>query len=120
MKKIIDNDTGEIIEVPEKNEVVEKKLFELGAIDEETYEFLEKFQTIQEQFEIFKYKLQKAMAEHNIKSWKNDYFTATFKPETYTKRVDVERLKEDGLYEKYLKLSPVKESLQIRFKKGRE
>lgn len=116
MKKIIDNDTGEIIEVEEGNELVERKLFEVGAIDEKTYEFLEQYLTIHEQYEIFKYKLLQAMKENGIKSWKNDYFTATVKEESIQKRVDSERLKEDGLYEKYLKLIPVKESLMIKFK----
>lgn len=116
MKKIIDEATGEIIEVEEGNELVERKLFEVGAIDEQTYEFLEHYLTIQEQYEIFKYKLLQAMKENGIKSWKNDYFTATVKEESIQKRVDSERLKEDGIYEKYLKLIPVKESLMIKFK----
>ena len=116
MKKIIDEATGEIIEVEEGNELVEKKLFEVGAIDERTYEFLEQYLTIQEQYETFKYKLMQAMKENNIKSWKNDYFTATVKEESIQKRVDNERLKKDGLYEKYLKIIPIKESLMIKFK----
>lgn len=116
MKKIIDENTGEIIEVDEANELAEKKLYEIGAIDEATYDFLEQYLTFQEQYEVFKYKLMKAMKDNNIKSWKNDYFTATIKEESYQKRVDNDRLKNDGLYEKYLKLVPVKESLMIKFK----
>ena len=116
MKKIIDEKTGKIIEVEEPNELVEKKLYEIGAIDEATFEFLEQYLTYQEQYEIFKFKLMTAMKENGIKSWKNDYFTATLKEEGLMKRVDNDRLKEDGLYEKYLKLIPVKESLTIKFK----
>lgn len=116
MKRIINKD-GEVIEVEEKNELVEKKLYEVGAIDEATYDLLEQYLTMKEQYEIFRYKLQKAMSENGIKSWKNDYFTATIKPESTQKRLDTERLKEDGVYNKYLKLVPVKESITIEFKK---
>lgn len=119
MKTIIDAETGELIEVEEKNEVVEKKLYEIGAIDEETFEMLVSFQYYQEQYEQFRYKLQKAFEENGIKKWETDDFTATYKEESLQKRVDTERLKEDGLYEKYLKLVPVKPSLMIKFKKGR-
>lgn len=116
MKTIIDEKTGEILEIEETNELVERKLFEVGAVDENTYEFLENYLTIQQQYEIFKFKLMEAMKNNNIKSWKNNYFTATVKEESVQKRVDTDRLKEAGLYEKYLKLVPVKESLVIKFK----
>lgn len=117
MKQIIDNETGEIVEVEEQNEIAERKLYELGAIDKETFEMLESFRYYQEQYEIFKYKLEKAMIENGIKSWKNDYFTATVKEESTQKRVDTDRMKEEGIYDKYLKLVLVKGGLQIRFKK---
>ena len=116
MKKIIDTDTGEIVEVEEENELIEKMLYEVGAIDEQTNDFIEQYLTIVEKFEMFKHVLYQAMKEHNIKTWKNDYFTATIKDESIQKRVDNDRLKADGLYEKYLKLVPVKESLQIKMK----
>lgn len=116
MKKIIDTDTGEIVEVEEENELIEKMLYEVGAIDEQTNDFIEQYLTIVEKFEMFKHVLYGAMKEHNIKTWKNDYFTATIKDESIQKRVDNDRLKADGLYEKYLKLVPVKESLQIKMK----
>lgn len=117
MKQIINNETGEIIEVEEDNELVEKKLYEVGAIDKNTFDFLEQYQTVVEQYEIFKYKLMLAMKENNIKSWKNDYFTATYKEEGTRKSVDIDRLKKDGLYDNYLKLSTTKESLMIKFRK---
>lgn len=116
MKQIVDELTGEILEVEDSNELVEKKLYEVGAIDEHFYEFMEQYLTINELYEIFRFNLTKAMKENNIKSWKNDYFTATLKEESIQKRVDTERLKEAGLYEKFLKLVPVKESLMIKFK----
>lgn len=118
MKQIINAETGEIEEVLEQNELVEQKLFEVGAIDKETFEFLDTFLYYKDRYETFRYNLEKAMKDNGIKSWKNDYFTATVKEESIQKRVDTERLKEDGLYEKYLKLVPVKGSLEIKFKKG--
>lgn len=120
MKQIIDNETGEIVEVEESNEIAERKLYEVGAIDKETFEMLESFRYYNEQYELFKYQLEKAMKENNIKSWKNDYFTATIKEDAIQKRVDTDRLKEDGLYDKYLKLVSVKGGLSIKFKKGNE
>jgi hypothetical protein len=120
MKQIIDNETGEIIEVMDDNEIAEKKLFEIGAIDKETFEMLSSFRYYQDQYETFKYKLEKAMKDNGIKKWDNEYFTATIKEESTQKRVDTDRMKEDGIYDKYLKLVLVKGGLQIRFKKEHE
>ena len=116
MKTIINQETGELIEVEEANEIATRTLYEVGAITEETADFIEKYLTIKQQFEMFKFALEKAMRENGIKSWKNDLFNATIKEESMQKRVDTERLKEEGLYDKYLKLVPVKSSLQIKFK----
>ena len=116
MKTIVDQKTGEIIEVEEANEVAERKLYEVGVLSEQVIEMINQYQRYKEEFEMFKYKLQQAMKENEIKSWKTDDFTATLKEESIQKRVDNDRLKEDGLYEKYLKLVPVKESLMIKFK----
>ena len=118
MKTIIDEETGEIVEVEEQNEIATRIMNEVGLLDKETYEILDSFLYYKEQYEMFRYKLEKAMDENNIKKWENDYFTATMKNDSLQKRVDVDRLKEDGLYEKYLKLVPSKGGLQIKFKKG--
>lgn len=118
MKTIIDQNTGEVIEVETSNEIAERKLVEVGAITEETYEMLASFKYYQDQYELFKYQLEKAMKENNIKKWDNDYFTATIKEDSIQKRVDTEQLKEKGLYESNLKLVPVKGGLTVKFKKG--
>lgn len=114
MKTIVDANTGEIVDVEDANEIAERKLTDAGAITEQTRDFIEQYLTIQEQWETFKYILEKAMRENGIKTWKTDDFTFTVKDESIQKRVDTERLKEDGLYEKYLKLVNVKGSLQVR------
>ena len=116
MKQIVDQDTGEILEVDEKNELVEKKLYELGVINDQILEMIETYKFYEYQFEVFRYKLMQAMKDNNIKSWKNESFTATYKEEGIQKRLDIDRLKDDELYDKYLKLCPVKESLMIKFK----
>lgn len=116
MKHIIDETTGEIIEVEEANDIAEKKLYEVGAISDDTAEFIEKYLTVKEQFEMFEHVLKKAMIENNIKTWKNDYFTVSVRDEGTQTRLDTDRLKEDGIYDKYLKLVPVKESISIRWK----
>ena len=116
MKTIVDPNTGEIIEVEDSNEIAERKLNEIGVIDQETFEMIEMFLYYEEQFDLFRYKLEKAMTENGIKKWDNDRFTATVKDASIQKRVDTERMKEDGIYEKYLKLVPNKGGLQIRLK----
>lgn len=120
MKQIIDEATGEIIEVETENELIEKKMFEVGAFDKETYEILDQYLYYQDQYELFKFKLKKAMEDNGIKKWDNDYFVASVREESLQKRVDTERLKADGVYDKYCKLVPVKSSLTIKFKKGNE
>lgn len=118
MKTIIDSNTGELIEVEESNEIAERKLVEVGAITQDTYEMLASFKYYQDQYELFKHNLEKAMIENGIKKWDNEYFIATVREESMQKRVDTERLKDEGIYEKYLKLVPVKGGLTIKFKKG--
>lgn len=116
MKRVIDAESGEVIEMEDSNEIAEKRLYEVGAINEDTADFIEQYLTIKEQYEMFKHVLEKAMVDNNIKTWSNDYFMASVREESTQVRLDVERLKEDGIYDKYLKLVPVKESLSIRFK----
>ena len=118
MKQIIDNETGEIITVQDENEKATELMVNAGVLDKEVYEIIDSMLYYQEQFETFKHKLEKAMKDNGIKKWETDYFTATVKDDYLQKRVDTDRLKEDGLYEKYLKLIPTKGSLSIKFKKG--
>ena len=119
MKTIVD-ENGEIVEVQDENEIAEQKLMEVGAIDKNTYDFLEEYLTAQERYETFRYILEKAMKENNIKSWKNDYFTATLKEDSVSTRVDTAKLKESGMYEQFTKLVPVKGGLTIKFKDQRK
>ena len=119
MKTIID-ENGEVVEVETENEIAERKLYEVGAIDQQTFEEIEMYLYYEDRYKTIKYKIEKAMRENGIKKWDNDYFVATVKDDTTQMRVDPEKLKADGLYEKYAKLVPVKGSLQIRFKDARK
>lgn len=63
-----------------------------------------------------KTELLNAMRDNNIKSIDNDVFKAVYKAPTTRKSVDTQALKEQGLYDSFLKESPVKESLTVTFK----
>lgn len=116
MKTIIDSETGELVEVEEKNDIATRKMTELGLYGEDVSDLIAMFKYYEDQFKTFKFQLQKAMEENGIKSWKTDEFTATIREESMQKRLDTERLKEDGLYDKYLKLVPVASSLTLKLK----
>ena len=121
MKQVIDSETGEIIEIEETNEIVEKKLNEIVSLDD-VLKVIEMLEYYQDQLDTYKYQLKepiiKLFKDNGIKTFKNDYLTISYVGESMQKRVDNERLKQDGLYEKYLKLVPVKESIRIT-KKGK-
>ena len=118
MREKIDYETGEVITVEDENEIAERKLIDAGAITEETSEFIEQYLTMKQQWDIFRYVLEKAMRENGIKSWKNEQFSATVKDETTRTTFDTKAFAEDNpeLYAKYQKVSVVKPSLMIKFK----
>lgn len=121
MKTIIDQDTGELIEVEETNELMVRELYELGTDLEKYDELEEQALYIQEQLEIWKYKnrenIKSVLKKHNQKSIKTPSRNYTIIDEGIRKSVDTERLKADGIYEKYLKLTPTKETLRITRRK---
>ena len=120
MKTIIDQNTGEIIEVEETYEIVQRELNEVGVNYEEYFDKLIQYKALKEQMEIWEYKhrqpIQEIFEKHNIKSLSTERGSISLIKEGVQKRVDTERLKEDGQYEKYLKLVPVKTHLMIKVK----
>lgn len=121
MKQIIDNDTGEVIEVEESNELMVRELYELGT-DLEAYDELEEQALyIQEQLELWKYQnrenIKNVLKKHNQKNIKTSSRTYTIIEEGIRKSIDTERLKADGIYDNYVKLTPTKESLRITRRK---
>ncbi|MBQ0112051.1 MAG: hypothetical protein KBT03_02880 [Bacteroidales bacterium] len=121
MKTIVNSETGEIIEIEETNEIVEKKLNEIVSLDD-VLDAIEMLETYEQKLNMYKAQLKepliKLFKENGIKTFKNDYLTISYVESTLQKRVDNERLKQDGLYEKYLKLVPVSEQIRIT-KKGK-
>ena len=117
----VDSETGEVIEQEDKNELIEQKLNSIVSLDD-VLEAVEMLETYEQKLNMYKQQLKEPLMnifkENGIKTFKNDYLTISYVPETMQKRVDNQRLKDDGIYEKYLKLVPVKESIRI-VKKGR-
>lgn len=60
--------------------------------------------------------LLNAMEENGIKSFKNENVTITYKEATTRKTVDTNALKEQGLYDSFVKESPVKSSVVITWR----
>lgn len=121
MKQIIDNDTGEVIEVEETNEVMVRELYELGTDLEKYAELEEQALYIQEQLEIWKYEnrenIKNVLKAHKKKNITTPTRIFTLIEEGMRKSVDTERLKEDGMYDRYVKFTPTKESLRITKRK---
>lgn len=63
-----------------------------------------------------KKELLEVMRDNGIKKFENEYFSATYVAPTTQKRVDTNALKEQGLYESFLKEIEVKETLKVSFK----
>lgn len=57
-----------------------------------------------------------AMKEHGVKSIDNEVFKATYKEATVRKSVDTNALKEQGLYDSFIKETTVKESVVLAYK----
>lgn len=118
MKQIVDQETGEIIEVEDNYDLVAKEMNEL--ITDEFIEKLVQVEYLTQQIEMFKAehkeKIKDIFKKYGIKSFKNDYVSITYVAEGMQKRVDNERLKNDGLYDKYLKVVPTKESIRVQLK----
>ena len=60
----------------------------------------------------------KAMKEGGLKKVETPYFTATYIAAGERRTVDSNKLKSDGLYDAYTKVSPVKESVRINWKEA--
>lgn len=118
MKTIIDEETGELIEVEETTDLVAKEMNAL--ITDDFIEKLVQVEYLQQQIEMFKTEhreqIKDIFKKYGIKSFKNDYISITYVAEGIQKRVDNERLKQEGLYDKYLKVVPTKESIRVQLK----
>lgn len=57
-----------------------------------------------------------AMEENNIKSFENDFVLIKYIPQTTRKSVDTAKMKDEGVYEIYLKESEVKSQVRLIWK----
>ena len=60
--------------------------------------------------------LRFAMEQNGIKKYENDTFSVTYVDASKSRRVDVEKLKEDGLYDEYSYESETNPSVRIKMK----
>ena len=89
-------------------------------VAEDVFKYLYNFQLMKAEAEKVEKNLKdsilKAMEDNNIKSFENDFVKVTYKAPSVRKAVDSARLKEEGLYDLYLKESPVKSSVTVTWK----
>lgn len=90
------------------------------SIQEEVQMKLKAFQVEKARMEMLEKEIKEAMLqvmeENGIKSFESDVMKITYKAATTRKSVDTAALKEQGLYETFLKESPVKASVVISWK----
>lgn len=86
-------------------------------------EFLEEwkaFQTTKKEMEKkekdVKESLKKFMEENGVMTIKNDYFTASYIPETVSETVDTDKLIASGLFDDFKKTSKRASSLRMKWK----
>lgn len=118
--KYVANENGELVEVPETNDLVAKELLEVGVSIDDYFEQKIRANTLKEQLEMWEQenreKIKEVFKKYGIKSFKNDYGSISFVEEGMSQKVDTKKLKEDGLYDKYSYWTTTKEHLVIRVK----
>mgnify|MGYP000009354495 CR=1 FL=1 len=91
------------------------------TVAEEVMKKLHDFQVKKAEMDLqekeIKQAMLKAMEDNDIKSFENDFVKITYKAPTTQKRVDTEALKEQDLYDMFLKETPVKSSVMLTWKK---
>lgn len=75
---------------------------------------------LKEQKDAIEKPLKAAMEKYGVDSFKCDYMTATRVKGSYTETVNTERMKDDGIYEKYKMLMPKAGYVSIRYKKEKK
>jgi hypothetical protein len=62
--------------------------------------------------------LMSSMEKHGVVKYENDLISISYVGESIRKVVDNQKLKDDGLYDEYVKESRIKPSVRIKLKKG--
>lgn len=117
MKQIIDGQTGEIIEVETKNEIMVRQLHELSVDLEEYAELEAKLDYFKDQIETWKYvnreKIRDVLSKNGEKKVKAGDYTFSIVEEKMIPKLDIESLKEDGQYDNHLKMTLRKSYLRV-------
>ena len=88
----------DFVGVSAMNDLVTKEMLEVGAVSDEVLDKLEEYKTLNEWFDTFKFEFKKACEEYGIKKWETDYFLMNYIEDTFTKRVDTNRMKNENIY----------------------
>lgn len=90
------------------------------TVNEEVIKQLKEFEIEKAKMDLkekeIKQAILQAMEEHNIKSFENDDIKITYIASTTRETVDTARLKEEGLYDLYKKVSSVKSGVRLAYK----
>lgn len=90
------------------------------TVAEEVMKKLHDFQVKKAEMDLqekeIKQAMLKAMEDNDIKSFENDFVKITYKAPTTRKTVDTNELKAQGLYDMFVKESPVKSSVTVSWK----
>lgn len=73
--------------------------------------------TLQKELDAIEKPLKSAMLNGDVKAYKGDILSATKVDDTMTETVNIERMKADGIYEKYKMLVPRNGYVRIAYKK---
>lgn len=119
--KVISEITDEFIEVPENRDLVVRE--EMNAITpEEVLKTFVQISLLQDKLEEWKTTSKEQIIEifkkYGVKSFSNDFIQITYKAPYTKKVVDTKKMKEDGVYELYLKDSTTKETIVFTPKGG--
>lgn len=90
------------------------------TVAEEVMKKLHDFQVMKAEMDLqekeIKQAMLNAMEKNGIKSFENDFVKITYKAPTTRKTVDTNELKAQGLYDMFVKESPVKSSVIVSWK----
>lgn len=89
-------------------------------LNEDVSNHLKELYKVKAEYDVLLDKVKNSMKEvmetNMIKSFENDFLKITYVAPTERVSVDTKKLKDDGLYDKYLKTSEVKSSIKVMFK----
>lgn len=117
-KQVVNQITGEVIEIPTKDNKDLLKQEMNALITDDVLETYYQMQALEQKINTWKNSTKEQIKDifkkYNIKSFKNDYIEITYVAPTKQKRVDSKLLKEAGLYDEFCKEVDVQESLRIK------